>query len=400
MRIFARAFFSCSIGVLLAILPSGCFGGHVPTEMPAWAVPGTRIGDSLFDTLVFFEDDRMGPITGIQLGDWIRSSPGSEIAFTSTKGIAITTLKGELLDYADFRDSRFKYWFFVGDWTVMEDDSNGMWKACYGDGTSKVFLVDREGRVIWYEKMNVIAGAHGDLDGDGELEFVQANGRQMVLLDGDGRKLWHTDALKKLSLGPHSLYVVDLDADGLPEIVLNASHRLLVFNARGEFQSEIPLKANGRLDSDARLVRYPTQESEQYFLGSTEGSSCISLIGMDGTLVTPEFHAQLLFDQEGFPVRLRSDHEPYFVLCGWGGMQGHKWAGFEYSIQILQVFAPDGEEVYREHLKNLGYSMAVLPSEVKGEETFLVAGRDDDWQGRVVEYRIKKATTNHADQTE
>lgn len=399
MDLNPRILFALSMSALVLAI-QGCSGsGHrlqaftkADAPPPVWMESGPRIGAGRFTATVFLEDKRLGRVGEIKVGDWMAAHAGLEVGFAHLRGVAITTLEGHLLEYADFRNARWTKGV-VGRETLVDADGDGNWEFYRGSpGVGPTLLVNRQGGVLWSSHQYVadeslVADAYGDLDGDGDLEFVISTYGKMFILDHEGHVLKQTDSPKRLNLHLHSLFIVDVESDGQPEIVASTGKTIDIFDSQGELLRQMPLIDSVRIDdNDTTMVRYPALDGPPYLLGavSWEGKWKVIFVDMAGTMVCPPFEASPLFGHVGIPLRLRDGEglKPYFVMCGMAATQGRATAGFEYSTYILQVFDSRGQEVYREHLQDAGESLAGVTLGSDDEEGFLVGGKE-----RVLLYR-------------
>ena len=107
-----------------------------------------------------------------------------------------------------------------------------------GEVRAPVFLMNLTGQTSWYASP-VIA----DLDGDGKNELIAAH-YSIFVYDSQGRLLDRVDHNGGRVYAPH--IVVDLEGDGVPDVVFGARHQVYAYEWRG---GRLVLKAGWPVDT-------------------------------------------------------------------------------------------------------------------------------------------------------
>jgi hypothetical protein len=107
-----------------------------------------------------------------------------------------------------------------------------------GEVHAPVFLMNLTGQTSWYASP-VIA----DLDGDGKNELIAAH-YSIFVYDSQGRLLDRVDHNGGRVYAPH--IVVDLEGDGVPDVVFGARHQVYAYEWRG---GRLVLKAGWPVDT-------------------------------------------------------------------------------------------------------------------------------------------------------
>lgn len=94
-----------------------------------------------------------------------------------------------------------------------------------GEVRAPVFRMNLAGQTSWYA-----APVVADLDGDGRNELIAAY-YSIYVYDGQGRLLDRIDHNSGRVYAPHA--VVDLEGDGVPEVVFGARHEVYAYEWRG-----------------------------------------------------------------------------------------------------------------------------------------------------------------------
>jgi len=101
----------------------------------------------------------------------------------------------------------------------LDDDPEGEFVASSFD---TVRAVDTDGTILWgplqLENANIVSvAAIADLDGDGSPEIVVAGGNQIIALHADGTQLWSNPVVDESGASGASLF--DFEGDGVLEVV-------------------------------------------------------------------------------------------------------------------------------------------------------------------------------------
>ncbi len=160
---------------------------------------GIAAGQNLLRREAFIEDSRLGVVTDIRLGDFV-SAPGVELGVASNQGALFCTFQGRPLEMTTFAKEAAHV-------DIIESGSDGVYyfmnRGGRGEGAS---LIDSEGNDIWtYSSFwGIDDMASGDLDGDGNLEFVVGfnGGGGVRLLDREGKEVWREIRLARVTAHP------------------------------------------------------------------------------------------------------------------------------------------------------------------------------------------------------
>jgi len=172
-------------GAGMYLLYSHIAPAFAPGEFPA-VEPGVHAGEGFFVQSLVFHDQRLGRLTDII----IQVSDGG-----SEPELGIVGAQGALFLDNDFNETSFVGFgrgFVHVEFLDVEND--GVWEFINrGSWGSDTALIGSEGQVRWsYGGMpGVNDMCAGDVDGDGDLEFVVGfnGGGGVHLVDADGQRI-------------------------------------------------------------------------------------------------------------------------------------------------------------------------------------------------------------------
>ncbi|MCK5853560.1 PQQ-binding-like beta-propeller repeat protein, partial [bacterium] len=144
-------------------------------------------------------------------------------------------------------------------------------------GTGREFIVfDNNGKKIWSYKMRGVihdAISFGDLDDDGKMEVIVADLiGDVVALNNTGRVLWKANATQRVR---RSAAIADIDGDFKPEVLIAGySSTLFVYNADGSLKNQIPLK--GAMNGSPTVVDFKSDGNINVVCGANSALTAFS----------------------------------------------------------------------------------------------------------------------------
>jgi hypothetical protein len=237
-------------------------------------------------------------------------------------------------------------------------------------------LMGEDGKKLW--KYGGFFGgeemAAGDLDGDGDMEFVigHGGGGGIERLDETGESVW---AKKDQNTGNiWRVEIVDIDDDGSDEIVhSNVGGELVIRRGSGRvlraFKTDLYL-------GDFTVAPWPDADAEPHLVALRDG--IIWVLTLEGKVATQ--YEALEFDSFG-----GSSATP-FTPSNAAGAFFAVLQDIRHESAILYIFNDEESLVYRETLADSSAALAVLPG-VDGES--LLVGTT----GAVLRYDFDSPTT-------
>lgn len=356
---------------LVALVVSGYFvfrsmrkafgGSPSPQEMPSSLASGAVLkGESLLSRSVFFEEQQLGDITDILVGD-LKPQPGPELGVAGTRGVVFLNPSGEVLSKALFSGhfSHVDMIDLTGD-GVFEFMDRGSW-------SNKAALLNSGGGIVWeYGEMpGVDDMAAGDIDGDGVLEFaVGFNGGGGVhLVESDGNRVW-----KEKDGNVWHVEIVDNDGDGALEVVhSNAGGFITVRDRRGK----VIKRTHPRVYfSDFSLCEWPAGSQRKYPLLAED--DFIWLFDYDGSTLAglPAPESGTLGEARGVWFKMDGGAPEYLAVV----VSFKNW-----NRSILYVYDNLQKLVYQEVIPESCAAIGVIPPE-QGKATLLIGGLGKVWK--------------------
>jgi len=337
---------------------------EIPQEIPS---PGVVKGAEFISKTLFIEKEQLGIISDITRGELDRN-PGPEIGITGSRGTLLMDSNNKEISLILFSEK-------AGHVDMVDINGDGECEFMNrGGGWQPVSLFDHQGDKLWSYSPSQAPNdmAAGDLDGDGTVEFVVANGG-VHLLDKNGKKQW-----VEPDNNVWHVELVDTDQDGRPEIVhSNAAGQIRVRDNQGKILSQAKPSS---YFSKFSLCRWPTQQDRVYALMWAEDKT-IRLFDFDGKMMN-DFKAPesvWVMGAWGLPVRLKPDEPEYFAVL----VELRR----VWNRSILYVYDEVGSLVFQEIIPETCKSIATFPSDKPGAEIILIGG-----EGKVWEYKSADTT--------
>lgn len=375
------SYFLLLIGVILIC---GCS----KAPLPEWMKPQIVTGIDFLEKNIFVEDARIGTVTDIKRGE-LDPSLGLEIGIAGNNGALFIDDNGKTKTYVDFKRKK-------DDWSlnfeIVDIEKDGICEFLRISNAAVTYdaLLDHKGDEIWTTGSDDDSPddtTSGDLDGDGNLEFVSGWIWGINLIDRNGKEIW-----RKSDVLVWQVKIADTNQDGKPEIVhRNGEGILTIRDKDGNILSRSKPLGVGYLNEFA-IVKYPTSNAREYLL--IRGSDKVRwrdydidkeyLLDFDGKTVIAELIYPNCGSPKAIPVQLSNNHPPYLAIFGLYLYQGRKLFGLEAVHSALYVLDSEQNLVYYEVIDDEGEGITVIPSDKPGEEILLIGGTGKVWQ-----YKIK-----------
>lgn len=381
--------------VALVFVSSGCllFNALVapfPSPLPDWMEPGVRTGADFLVREVFVEDERLGWVSDIEEGE-LDPHPGEEIGVAGFSVALFVRADGTPIKCIDFAEKAKRRWYQrlnpwlaepLGHKEMVDVDVDGICEFLRVHSLEAAVLLDHQGNVVWSTRgfsRAIDLAAYGDIDRDGKLEFAVSWGGTVALVDSDGSVLWVREGNSHHS----NLHIGDVNEDGNMEIVFTSFSTVAILDDKGNLIEKKRL-TDVSLWPSSCITSFPQRGNGEYFLGTADSWVLLSL---DGDTVVKRFEGgERAFEPVATPVRLRSDEDPYFAVCGSLPFKGNTFAGFEKVHASLQIFDPEHKLVYHEVIADAnGQAIAAVSSGRPNEEVLLVGGTGVVWKYSVRE---------------
>lgn len=327
--------------------------------------PGITQGADTLDKAIFASDSQLGSITDIRAVSLLLdhgtviaavSSEGAVFFDRSGKSVHSTRFSGSNADHVDLID--------VG-------STNGYAFLNRRSWDFDASLIDSDGVEIW--KYGGLWGVDdmcaGDLDGDGELEFVVGfNGPGGIhLLNAQGKRLW-----REKGGNVWHVEIVDTTGNGSMHIVhSDASGAMTIRDVTG---SIVKRSKPRPYFSDFSLCPWPTSTSRSYALLSED--EIIWLLDYDGSAVAqyPAPGCGSLGHARGVPAKLEAVTADYLaVIVDFGN----------WNSAIFYVYDSSGNLIFNEVIPESCPAITTLRDDSTGTDTILVGGTGKIWSYRM-----------------
>jgi hypothetical protein len=339
----------CSLLILAAL---GC-GSPLPD-------PGIVRGADLLQKSLFLEKTELGDVRSISVETF---GPGADVLIivAGTKAAAFVTTTGEVQRLVRFQDEMMTPVpiDIEGDGTLEFMDRGGGWQP--------VSVVSHDGRTLWrYEGRDLAAPNEmdaGDVDGDGLLEFVIGlNGSGgVVCCDHRGTTRWTAGGSNVFSVA-----LLDVDADGMTEVVHTTGSTIAVRDASGKVVAT--LRPGFCIFA---TVSWPDPGATRRLMGEAHGQ--LQIVDPGGTVLARFDASDLWGASPATPVPL-APGRPYFAV-------GSTIRVIERRSR-LKVFDPDAALVYEEVFDSADLPVAGIGDDGTGSGRLLVGSGSRVWSLR------------------
>lgn len=395
-----KVIFGCCGGaVLLAILL--VVGGWVfykqgiEPNLPQMSPPesleaeGPSVGADLMERAVFFEDERLGIVFDIAIADF-DGEAGDEVVCAGMHGAAILREDGTLASFIEFPRQQDASYGSLAE--VLDADGDGSPEFLTSSNTLMVrgpaaALLDADGAVLWRTEVDLGPLAAGDVDGDGELEFVGRGDHGLTLLETDGTVQWQHE----VEGGPgSSVGMADANGDEVDEIIHlrieqeEARVEIIGRNAEGEVVHEAAREQGwfrGGFASNFSICPWPTADGAPHSL--SPASKHILLGALDGeTVLRGEATGTNIIDNVwGIPFHARAGDDPLLASIAISN---------KFEATYLRIHDAEGTLLFERATKLTGddpiwFGLAAWQPPGEGREVLLVGGNGKVWKYEMVE---------------
>ena len=344
----------------------------------------------------------MDSLDDVAVGE-LDGEPGLDIGLAGRYGVTLLDPQGQMkkrITYrfeetktkvGPFQMERQKDSFF--NMRIVDVERDGICEIL-ASGLDGVAVFDHKGRVV-LSRGDRLSGrpsiqeiAAGDIDGDGVLEFVAGWGYEpsaIELFDRFGNSKWKLS--EEFSPGPFE--IVDVDGDGKVEIVEDNGRNLRIRNAQGRVISnpEMPvylwhLSLCSRRNKNGPPQNLAVREGSLWLIdldgkNYSKFDAPLSSIKLDKPRPVPLPGSSETFDEtedvfraKGVWIKLKKDQPEYLAVL----------ASFvAIDRAMFYVYDHTGKLVYQEILPEDGRAIAILKSESGGAEAALVSGQTTVW---------------------
>jgi len=331
-------------------------------------MPGVKAGSDRVEKRVFLNLDNMGYVTDIQNGE-LRSPGKVELGVAGEYGARFFDehrRPDAIVDFAVRKPGEFR----VSADIVRQSHSHGLLFFRHG-GAAYASLVDGDGKEIWRTPYSPYASTFGNLNGDGDPEFIFARLPDMAIevRNGSGAIMWQTQPGQTV----FKLAVINTDGGEGSKLLAVESGRLIGFGPHGERLFERTPPTGGYFHAFSP-VRWPSVCTGQCLLVSTNDK--IFLLTSDGEKQVTKLTAGYMYQAHGAAVRLYENERPLLAVAGQLPYRGKD----ERFGGALYIFDARGNLVYHEVLPERIEALGVLPADNGKTETLLVGGENKVWQ--------------------
>jgi hypothetical protein len=281
---------------------------------------------------------------------------------------------------------------------IVDLDGDGRDEVLTGGLNTPLYCLDQSGSVVWSKDLTdfgVRVVRAGDIDNDGELEFIIAQPkRSIIAFEQNGAQLWEWEVNPEHGLfsWTSEIFIEDLDEDGVNEIITatRPEGRTTVFNGQGEI-----------LWQQNNLIRSPvmpgcaTVMAEIGDFAPAPGKEVLILTWCEMLYLFDAQGNRLLSERTPFPLMCITspDRKSNKLLTGTGirETQYYTWTiGVEEDDQlaIMQTEHPakSNLETIRTQLEKLA---AVPIAETRNTQPYVVAYKSQE-PSRAYEYNVPR----------
>jgi len=359
--------------IILSFSINGC--SKKDKQLPKELQPRIIVGENFLEKRKFIASE-IGVVTDIKELN-MNSSSNSLIGISGRDGAMFVDKDGQIKKSIKFLKT--KDWNSNFEIIYSKHDNSCYFFGLPAPGAFYYGLLNQDGKEVWKKSDENVRGAtYGDINKDGEIEFLISSDNKIDVLNLLGNRLFEIKGYSSNVIG-----FDDTENNEKTKILIQPGRKLIVLNDAGVqiYSTELPL--GGTIYAPS-FVRYPNAHGKQHLL-FYENTGKFVLISPDGKKRVVEFEGNYLGNIKATAVHFDSEQPPYFAISGLIFYQGEKWFGLEAVITVLYIFNSQHKLVYHEILDGRGEAIAAISSGKVNEEILLVGG-----SGNVSKYVLKR----------
>ena len=328
--------------------------------------PGVIAGDGLLSKNLIFENATVGAVTDIHVSS---GTTATEYRLAGSKGSVVVDAQFHVTSAITFDRKAV-------DVHPIDVNQDGLFEYMDrgGHGWQNAALFDQNGKVLWRYRgwFGINDMVAGDLDGDGEPEFVVGSngGGGVRLLNKAGKVEWQKD-----DGNVWHVEIIDTSGDGIPEIVhSNALGQITIRDRQGGVISRVKPQYQDLYFSNFSIARWPNKKGQNYLLVPGEGKAW--LLDFQGNqfeelrMPNSDGHGEIT----GLRVEFGDDRTDYLaVLVNYSQHDRAVLYLYDTSMQLSKL-------IYQEILPESASSLATNVLDQSGGETLLVGGNGKVWR--------------------
>ncbi len=327
-------------------------------------ITGVLIGSEILNKSLFYKNKQFDYITDIVELD-LDPDPGLEIGLASTNGATFINNNSDTISKVMFES-------WLNHVEIIDINNDNTYEFMNrGSWLSGASTYDHHGEEIWtytYEDRGTDDACAGDIDNDGQLEFVVGfnGGGGVHLLDENGDNVW-----VKPDGNVWHVEMVDTNNDSTFEIVhSNVSGDITVRNGKGKVISKNEVSPHHYL-SDFSISSWPGSNDSKYIISCDEVGIWIINFSGETVIQLKAPRCEDLGFARGLPVKLMNDQPEYFAV-----IVAYK----NWERSILYLYNITNDLVYQEILPEVCNSIAAVTLNDPETEVLLIGGEGEVWK--------------------